>query len=464
MISYGKAMSQPFFELTRWRFIPDTPSIEFSFHCSVHGDFTETLSFPYSGVSLEKLQTEELGHIITLLHCALGTSYYKLSGSKKITIRSGPVTLTGKGIVSRIYDEGMSEFRYRNNLPVSPKLDIQYINPPHQRPLADERPEHFDIAHEIRNRFDYPQVILAFGGGKDSYVARNIVKRAQYKFRSSSVATSQRVANVLTELNAGNELDIIQRTLDARLSAATAQSGLNGHVPITAINSFALIIHAVITGAEMVVFANERSADEPTIDRDGLSVNHQYSKSFEFEQLVSSDIKAITNGRLTYFSLLRPVSELWITRYLSKIDDALNNFTSCNKNFFIAAQTKKKWCCECAKCAFTFLTLAPFLPRKTLEKIFQGNPLEDPTLLDTYMEMLGLKDNKPWDCVGTTDEVKAALWRLSNEPEWKNAKIVSSLAALASADDPETRWDNQFTIENSKNVPKQFHQYFYEEL
>ena len=59
---------------------------------------------------------------------------------------------------------------------------------------------------------------------------------------------------------------------------------LNGHVPISAIISSVGVIVAILTGRRDVVVSNEQTANEPTLEYRGVSINHQYSKSQQFER------------------------------------------------------------------------------------------------------------------------------------------------------------------------------------
>jgi len=59
---------------------------------------------------------------------------------------------------------------------------------------------------------------------------------------------------------------------------------------------------------------------------------------------------------------------------------------------------------------FTYVILSPFLPQEKLEKIFGKNLLKDNSLKTIMDELDGKAAVKPFECVGTPDEVNAALW------------------------------------------------------
>jgi hypothetical protein len=56
---------------------------------------------------------------------------------------------------------------------------------------------------------------------------------------------------------------------------------LNGHTPFNALLAFLTYLVAYLGNKKYIVLSNESSANESNVR--GLKVNHQYSKSFEFE-------------------------------------------------------------------------------------------------------------------------------------------------------------------------------------
>jgi len=58
----------------------------------------------------------------------------------------------------------------------------------------------------------------------------------------------------------------------------------NWHVPITWIIAFVSIVSSYLYDFKNIVLSNEKSADEENTIWNGLKINHQYSKSGEFEK------------------------------------------------------------------------------------------------------------------------------------------------------------------------------------
>jgi hypothetical protein len=79
-------------------------------------------------------------------------------------------------------------------------------------------------------------------------------------------------------------------------------------------------------------------------------------------------------------------------------------FSSCNisRNEF--------WCGECPKCAFVYLVLNPFLTQDRMKSIFGDKDFfENSHIQKHIIDLVGLGDHKPFECVGTKDESRAAV-------------------------------------------------------
>ncbi len=160
-------------------------------------------------------------------------------------------------------------------------------------------------------------------------------------------------------------------------------------------------------------------------------MNHQWSKSFEFEKLFQQYVRRYITPDITYFSLLRPVKEIAIIKQFTNYSKYFGLFTSCNKNFQIVhRKVGSLWCGKCPKCAFVFLLLAVFLSKKEVVRIFGKNLFEDQSLLTVYKELLGLVGTKPFECVGTPDECRYALYKAVQSGEYANDILIRKLQQL----------------------------------
>jgi hypothetical protein len=151
-----------------------------------------------------------------------------------------------------------------------------------------------------------------------------------------------------------------------------------------------------------IALSNESSANESTVL--GQDVNHQYSKSIEFENDFRDYVKKIISGDFNYFSFLRPLNELKIAEYFSKFPKYHSVFRSCN-----VGSKDDIWCNNCAKCLFAYIILSPFIEPEKIIQLFGEDLLNKENLKHEFEQLIGIKNTKPFECVGTIDEVNTAL-------------------------------------------------------
>jgi hypothetical protein len=231
---------------------------------------------------------------------------------------------------------------------------------------------------------------------------------------------------------AGLELLVVRRHLSPNLAELNRSGALNGHVPITAIVSLVAVLGSALYGYDTIAMAIERSASEETVLVDGVPVNHQYSKSLDFERLMGGLLATSVDPRLTYASALRPYSELAIARSFAPLTRYHSTFCSCNTAFRHSAGDDDRWCGECAKCRFVGLMLAPFMSRDALSAVIGRDMFADPRQVDGFAALMS-DDDKPFECVGERRESAAAMRMLSERPEWRVSPVVAALADRARA-------------------------------
>lgn len=176
-----------------------------------------------------------------------------------------------------------------------------------------------------------------------------------------------------------------------------------GHVPFSAICASLGTLIAMATGLRYVASGNEVSANYGNVIYKGQEVNHQYSKTFEFEKGFSDFVKRRVSGDINVFSILRPFHDLQLASLFSNMSDYHSHFISCNREI-----RRGRWCKECPKCAFTAMALYPFVGPDGIRKIF-GEDILQKTSIRKHIFDLVSDGIKPWECVGTLEESRLAL-------------------------------------------------------
>jgi UDP-N-acetyl-alpha-D-muramoyl-L-alanyl-L-glutamate epimerase len=382
--------------------------------------------------------------------CALaGVSYYKAFVPKRIVVEAPPLRESQLAFFRDLYLNGLGEFAVRNGLDLSDRVHFTSAAPA----ATTSAP-----AHEPLPR----RAAVLVGGGKDSLVSVEALRAAHEPMTLFAVNPKKPILDCAAA--SGLPFLKVTRTLDPELFALNEAGAYNGHVPITAIVSFIAIAAAFVQGFDAVVLSNERSANEATLEKDGVAVNHQFSKTSAAETEIARYVREHVSPTLDYFSLLRPLSELHIAQIFGKASRYDGAFTSCNRAFRLrAAAPSERWCCDCPKCRFVFLMLATALPFERMIAIFGENLLDDESQLTGYEELTGLSGHKPWECVGEIGESCAAVLKLSARPEWKESFILRSLAPRLEPFAPrlEEEWRRLLTPSPDHSLPPRYERFLH---
>ena len=137
----------------------------------------------------------------------------------------------------------------------------------------------------------------------------------------------------------------------------------------------------------------------------GSSINHQWTKSAEYEAALQEYQRRWLPGAPSYSSPLRALLELQIIQSLAPHMDAYLKTASCNKTKGLG------WCRKCAKCAWVFLATSGLFGHDIAVRKAGGDLFADPGLSGLYEAMAGLPGagDKPFECTGTEEEVRAAI-------------------------------------------------------
>lgn len=292
-----------------------------------------------------------------------------------------PMTDAERDFFEKTIFNGMAEFRYVNAIPIATKTSI-ISQAATESPLVSNRP--------LEGR------LLLNGGGKDGLVSASLLQSAELPFELFQIGTGvaqSRAAKALAKTPI-----VFKRLMDQR----RADGQYQGHCPTSAAIAIAAVLTAYVTGKRDVIASNESSANEPTLELDGIVINHQYSKSLEFEQ----DINHLLQDHeinVRYFSLLRPLHEVQIVKILESYPDVWQSFISCNHGF-----RKGYWCMRCAKCAFIALVTTGTSPALARAIFGTDQALATPALLPHVQSLVDPHIIKPLECVGTLTECQVA--------------------------------------------------------
>lgn len=375
-------------------------------------DFTEKISFP---LVTNKIPETLLKSLLDNVMLILGISYWKLYCPQNIVIKPFFLSKEQAEFWNIVYTKGMGEFFYKNKIDFRGLISFPYRKQVFASPTSFSRKD---------------RALLGLGGGKDSIVAGEMLKEKNMEFGAFMVGSSTIQTDVARAMD--KTLIIINRGLDPKLFELNKRKDIyNGHIPVSAIYAFLGLMASVFYDYNKVVVGNEKSANYGNVKYLGEAVNHQWSKSGEFEKIFREYVQKFITPDITYSSPLRNMNELEVTKEFVKYPKYFKVFSSCNANFRISAPLRSnelrrgKWCGKCPKCLFVFTLLAAFLPKKEVLDIFGKNLFEDEDLLPLLKELLGLKDIKPFECVGTPEEMNEALLEIAKKGEFQETSLMN---------------------------------------
>jgi hypothetical protein len=335
-----------------------------------------------------------LDRAIQLLFFIAGVSYYKAFLSPKITVEKGQIDENLAAFLNRTYQRGLGEFFYLNHL--DPRTDIPFpSNSSILEPLTASLTE---------------GLLVGIGGGKDSLVSVELLQKGNVDFTTWSLDHRSQLTPLIERI-VGPHLWVEREWDPQLLKIKEDPTAYNGHIPISAIFACTGTILAILAGKRDATVSNESSANEPNLHYEGIAINHQYSKSLEFEKDYQNLLKHYYGDSLRYYSFLRPLGELRIAELFAAtgFNKYKNVFSSCN-SAFAHSQQNISWDGSCPKCVFVFLALTPFVERAALEELMGNkNLLLDPGLERTIRQLLGVEGDKPLGCVGEVKESRAAM-------------------------------------------------------
>lgn len=362
--------------------------IDFEFECGELNFHPKTI---FKNIPIKKFKSLDSGvsdNFVFHLGLIEMFSYWKATCSPKILIEAG--YLNGEQINwwRSLLLNGMGQYFYEN------KIDFNDSNF-----ISIKSDSDMKFAFGLSNTKS--GVLIPVGGGKDSAVTLELLK--DQPSAAAFVVNPTKASLDCIEKSGIAQKITAERTIDLNLVKLNELGFLNGHTPYSALIAFMSVFAAYIYGYREVALSNERSSDEENTTYLGRKINHQYSKTFEFENEFRNYFTKYISD-INYFSFLRPLYDLQIAKIFSANQKYFSVFRSCN-----VGQKTNTWCGDCSKCLSTYILLKPFLSDSSLLTIFKENLLTKPSLQNALSELLDPEKVKPFECVGTKEELKKAL-------------------------------------------------------
>jgi UDP-N-acetylmuramoylalanine--D-glutamate ligase len=355
-------------------------------------EFTERIELHQGG----EYDAATFDRALKLAFITIGTSYYKTFPSANASLGELQVDDWQAKFINTVYQEGLSQFAFENELSRDDLLHVQ-ANGAADAPTA----------------YEGDGTLVLQSGGKDSLLVARLLAEKDIDYTPWYLTSSEFHPEVLDDLS--RPLTMAKRTIDRDALVKAAEEGaLNGHVPVTFIVQSIALLQAVLLGKHQVLVSIAHEGEEPHAMIGDLPVTHQWSKTWQAEQLfseyvhryVSEDVQV--GSPLRAYSELR-VAELFVTHAWEKYG---HRFSSCNRANYAqgADNTRLAWCGECPKCANSFVLFAPFVDAEQLKALFNGQDLfAKPLLQETFKGLFGVDGvMKPFECVGEIDELRYA--------------------------------------------------------
>ncbi len=388
-----------------WEIVGSDLRAEFIF---LMGDIEFAPNIVIRGVGVDRLALLDkpvIDNLVFNMGLAEIPSYWKAACPPRIVIRAGYLDKTQISFWRDLI-ANMGQFFYENNLPfIRPEFAVS----------ISKKEKLVAAAVELSSRF-----LVPMGGGKDSLVTLELIKQELREKPYFGTHSGEKVMAFTLNANpalravvavAGAKNIFVERKIDPRLLELNKLGYFNGHTPFSSILAVLGVALGVIFDCRYVAISQERSSNDGNTIYRGKKINHQYTKTIDFENKFRAYSKKYLAKGADYFSYLRPLYEFQIAMLFSNYPQYFDTFLSCNKAYTIAnRQNNAGWCGNCAKCLSVFSMLYPFIGEAGVMRVFRQDLFKNAGLLPMMREMLGEAACKPFECVGTINETRAAFY------------------------------------------------------
>ncbi|MCL6096205.1 MAG: hypothetical protein M1444_00765 [Patescibacteria group bacterium] len=383
-------------------------NVQFHFTLEPGIEFNPKVAIPIAE-GFDKEKVENFAFHLGLIEAM---SYWKAACPPELFVKAGRLTDQQVSWWHSLFIHGLGELYYKNGIDFTPQ-DFLSITSSSDKGTLPSQPLKSASGD-----------LILVGGGKDSAVTLELLKQSERRKKALIVTP---IPSAIGNARVAGYEDpiVVERIIDPKLLELNKKGYINGHTPFSAYLAFLGVFVGALNDLEHVIPSNERGATEGNTIYRGMEINHQYSKSMHFELLFRDYLAKYLSGDMQYFSFLRPLYDLQISNLFSKYPDHYSTFRSCN-----VGQKENSWCGECAKCAFVYLSLSPFIPSSEMVKIFGEDYFRKERIGKFITDLVGLGENKPFECVGTAEESKLAVALSIEKYRRERLKIPPLLISL----------------------------------
>ncbi len=363
--------------------------------------FEEEIDFSSDFFVRGHLDEKVINNFLFSIHLSLWISYYKAFPTNNLFIKSGFLNDEQIKFWQKFYKNWLWEFLYQNNIKPNNLFNFKNL-------LSSDKKIKFQ---DFKTN---EKALINLGWWKDSSVSIDMFQKNNFDFDLYVFWKNDSIKQNFAKKLSKNIL-LTKRKISDNLLELNKLWNYNWHVPITWIIAFCSIFVAYLYDYKYIVLSNEKSASSWNTFWNWFEINHQWSKSLEFETDFMEYINKNLSKNIYYFSLLRWFYEYKIWEYFAlNCKKYFSIFSSCNNNFKIDENKRLKntlWCNNCPKCAFTFALLRPFLLNEEVIQIFWEDLFFKKDLEKTFLELLWIDWIKPFECVWEVEEVVLCFYK-----------------------------------------------------
>ena len=236
------------------------------------------LPVPHSLDAGERSRVEPL---VALLHWVAGVSYFKLAAPPQVRFEGDPPGPATAALLEALYSEGLGEFAYTNRLA---RLPRPRFAAEHGAGMGSSREPSAE-----RRSIEPERVLVPVGGGKDSAVAIEIVRRSGLPSALFSIGDAPPIARTVAA--AGLPWLMARRELDPELGRLNEVRRPQRPRPRDRDRDRR---RAPVCVAERL--RHRRDGQRAlglggNLSWDGVEVNHQFSKSLRVERLLDGALR-----------------------------------------------------------------------------------------------------------------------------------------------------------------------------